>query len=215
MMNNIVKIENHLPATECASPWAELATEYGNQTLLKYVKGEWSIGEEEVPLGTKYVAFIDELACGFIKFNEDEKPKVRLEKLKFGKDKVPKREDCGDLDKDGWEIGDDGNPADPWQPIMQLPLSPLDCIGELVMFSAIGTGGARSAVADLCGIYDRSPRNGLLPIIELRTRSYKHRKYGVVHVPVLKLASWHQTGPDLSGETDDPETENPGVGLDD
>jgi hypothetical protein len=159
------------------------------------------------------IAFIDELACGFAKFNEDGPPDVRLGKLKFGKDSLPKRQDLGDLNEEDWEIVE-GKPKDRWQPIMQLSLSPLDCIGELVMFSAIGTGGARSAVADLCGIFARSPRHGLLPIIELRTRSYKHKKYGVVHVPVLKLVSWHQTGPDLSGETENPEAENPGVGLD-
>ena len=45
--------------TESDNPWSEIGTEHGTQTLLKYVKGEWSIGEEEVPLGTKYVAFID------------------------------------------------------------------------------------------------------------------------------------------------------------
>jgi len=209
-MNKIIKPKDHLPATVCASPWGEIATEHGNQTLLKYIKGEWYVGEEEAPLGTKHVAFIDELACGFIKFNEDAAPDVRLGKLKFGKDKLPKRDDCGDLDKNEWEIGDNGKPVDPWQTIMQLPLSPLDRIGELVVFSAIGMGGARSAVADLCGVYDRSPRSGLLPIIALGTRSYKHKKYGTVHVPVLKLDSWHRTGPDLSGET-----ENPGAGLDD
>jgi hypothetical protein len=177
---------------------------------LKYIKGEWSVGEEEVPLGTNYVAFIDELAQGFIKFNDDEKPDVVLNKVKFGKDKLPKRCDCGDTDEDEWKIGDNGKPVDPWQPIMQLPLSPVNCIGELVVFSAIGIGGAWSAIADLCGIYDRSPRHGRLPVIELRTRSYKHKKYGTVHVPVLKLNFWHQTGPDLSGET-----EYPGAGLDD
>jgi hypothetical protein len=201
-MNKIVKLEDHLPATESASPWGEIAAEHGNQTLLKYVKGVWFVTDEEVPLGTKYVAFIDELACGFIKFNEDEAPEVHLGKLKYGKDKLPTRLDLGDVDQDDWEIVD-GKPKDPWQPIMQLPLSPIDRIGELVVFSAIGAGGARSAVADLCGIYDRSPRNGYLPIIGLGTSSYKHKKYGTVHTPVLKLVSWHQPAPVLI------ESENP------
>jgi hypothetical protein len=209
-MNKIIKSKDHLPATECASPWGEIATEYGSQTLLKYIKGEWSIGEEEVPLGTRYIAFIDELACGFIKFNEDAAPDVHLGKVKYGKDKLPKRHECGDVDQEEWEE-EDGTPKDPWQPIMQLPMSPVDHIGELVVFSAIGAGGARSAVADLCGIYDRSPRHGLLPIIALGTRSYKHKKYGTVHVPVLKLESWHRTAPEILGD----ETENPGAGLDD
>jgi hypothetical protein len=94
---------------------------------------------------------------------------------------------------------------------MQLPLSPVERIGELVVFSAIGNGGAASAVADLCGIYDRSPRNGLLPIIALGTTSYKHKKFGTVHKPVLQLVSWHRTGPDFSVI----DSENPADGLDD
>jgi hypothetical protein len=186
-------------ATESDNPWSEIAAEHGSQTLLKYVKGVWSIKDDEVPLGTKYVAFIDELAQGFIKFNGDEAPEVRLGKSKFGKDKLPKRHDLGDVDQDVWEVVD-SKPKDPWQPIMQLPLSPVDCIGELVVFSAIGEGGARSAVADLCGIYGRSPRNGYLPIIELGTSSYKHKKYGTVHVPVLKLVSWHQAAPVIEND---------------
>jgi hypothetical protein len=198
-MNHIVKLKNHIPVTEYDNPWSEIAAERGNQTLLKYVKGVWFIADEQVPLGTKYVAFIDELARGFIKFNEGEAPEVRLNKVKFGKDKLPKRHDLGDVDQDEWEIVD-GKPKNPWQPIMQLPLSPIDRIGELVMFSAIGEGGASSAVADLCGIFSRSPRNGYLPIIELGTRSYKHKKYGTVHVPVLKLASWHQVAPVIESD---------------
>jgi hypothetical protein len=191
-------LKKHEPVTPTAeqheSPWGEIATEHGSQTILKYIKGDWLIGEDEVPLGTKYVAFIDELACGFIKFNEDEAPDVHLAKVKFGRDKLPKRDGCGDVDQSEWEVGDDGKPKDPWQPIMQLPLSPVDHVGELVVFSAIGEGGARGAVADLCGVYDRSPRHGLLPIIALGTRHYMHKKYGKVHVPVLKLESWHRTG---------------------
>jgi hypothetical protein len=199
LMNNILKLQDNLPATD-NNPWSEIAAERGNQTLLKYVKGVWSVADEQVPLGTKYLAFIDLLERGFIKFNEDGAPEVHLGKVKFGKDKLPKRHDLGDLDQDDWEIVD-GKSMDPWQQIFQLPLSPIDRFGELVVFSAIGEkSGARSAVLDLCGIYSRSPRHGYLPIIELGTSSYKHKKYGTVHVPVLKLASWHQVAPVIESD---------------
>jgi len=197
-MNQIVKMKDHLPATECDDPWSEIATAEGNQTILKYEKGVWFVTTAEVPIGTKYIAFIDELASGFIKFNDGEAPEVHLGKVKFGKDKLPKRHDLGDIDQADWPVID-GKPQDPWKAVMQLPLSPVDRIGELVVFSAISSG-ARSAVANLCGIYSRSPRNGYLPIIELGTSSYKHKKFGTVHVPVLKLVSWHQTAPVLESE---------------
>jgi hypothetical protein len=59
-----VKIVNQTTAlaSESDNPWSEIGTEHGTQTLLKYVKGVWFITDDEVPLGTKYVAFINELA---------------------------------------------------------------------------------------------------------------------------------------------------------
>jgi hypothetical protein len=191
--------QNTALATESDNPWSEIGTEHGTQTLLKYVKGVWFIKDDQVPLGTKYVAFIDELAQGFIKFNEEAAPEVHLGKVKFGRDQLPKRNDLGDVDQEEWPVVN-GKPKDPYQPIMQLPLSPVERIGELVVFSAIGEGGARSAVADLCAIYGRSPRSGYLPIIELGTSSYKHTQYGIVHVPVLKLVSWHQAAPVIESD---------------
>jgi hypothetical protein len=210
MSNKIVKRESNLPASS-VSAWGEIAAEEGSQTLLKYEKGDWKIGEDDVPLGTKYVAFIDELACCFIKFVEDEAPQLRLGKVKLGKDKLPTRLDCGDSNQDDWEI-ENGEPKDPWQQVRILPLSPVDRVGELVVFSAISVG-SRGAVADLCGIYDRSPRNGLLPIIALGTSSYPHKKYGKVHTPVLKFVSWYQAGGPVVTE-DDPVPSESDYGAD-
>jgi hypothetical protein len=199
-MNRSLKLLNDTAlTTESDNVWSEIGTEYGSQTLLKYVKGTWFIKDDAVPLGTRYVAFMDEMAVGFIKFIEEAAPEVHLGKVKFGKDQLPKRHDLGDVDQENWQVVD-GKAKDPYQPIMQLPLSPVERIGELVVFSAIGEGGARSAVADLCAIYGRSPRNGYLPIIEIGTSSYKHKKHGTVHVPVLKLVSWHQPAPVINSD---------------
>jgi hypothetical protein len=95
-----------------------------------------------------------------------------------------------------------------------LPLSPVDRVGELVVYSATSVGG-RGAVADLCGIYDRSPRNGLRPIIALGTSSYPHKKYGKVHNPVLKFVSWYQAGAPVNAGDPVPSEGDYGADFDD
>ena len=208
-MNKPLK-RHETPIAQQDNPWSEIANEYGSQTLLKFVKGDWKIGEEVVPEGTKYIAFVDELARGFIKFKDREVAGLRMEKVASGT--VPTREELGDVDQSEWEIGDDGKPSDPWQEQWQLPMASVDCVGELVVFPT-GSDGGIKAIANLCGIYGRSPRNGMLPIVELRSHSYQHKKHGEVHEPVLKLVGWHQTGPVVDSieppEGFDPEDEIP------
>ena len=36
--------------------------------LLKFVKGKFKIGEEEVSLGTEYIAHVNQIARGYVKF---------------------------------------------------------------------------------------------------------------------------------------------------
>jgi hypothetical protein len=212
-MNRIMKVEDQLPATtQYDDPWAEIAAELGTPTLLSYTKGVWDIKEEPVPLGTEFVCFIDQLRRGYIKFNEEGPPDLVITKVT---DRKVKRHECGDVDEEAWDTDPaTGEPKDPWQATMQLPMSPVERIGEMVVFSAI-SGGALSAVANLCDTYHNARRKMVLPIVALGTSSYKHKKYSTVHVPVLKLVRWHQTAPDLV------ESENPapadfnGFNLDD
>jgi len=208
-MNKIIKREDHIPATQYDDPWAEIAAEHGTPTLLNYKKGDWDIKEEKVPLGTEFVAFIDQLSKGYIKFNEDGPPNLLIAKVTARK---VKREECGDVDEAEWDTDPaTGNPKDPWQLTMQLPMSPLERIGEMVVFSAI-SGGALSAVANLCDTYHNARRKNVLPIVSLRTSSYKHKKFGTVHVPILKLVRWHQTAPDPV-ESENPAPTDPDDGV--
>ena len=194
-MNKIVKTkpEEQLQATASDNPWADIAAEFGSQTRLAFKKGVWSVNDEKVDEGTQYIALIDRLTRGFIKFNGDDPPELRIALVTSNK--VPQRHELGDVDRDEWEVGDDGKPKDPWVECWQLPLMPVDAPGELLTFATNSVGG-RTAIADLCGIYNRSPRNGLLPIIEIRTSSFYNKKTrSDTFVPVLKLVSWHNTAP--------------------
>jgi hypothetical protein len=42
-------------------------------------------------------------------------------------------------------------------------------------------------------VYGHNMRDGLLPIVALKTTSYKHKKYGRIEEPDLPVVGWHGT----------------------
>ena len=60
------------PTAHYENPWLEAAAEAGSEfgKILKFVKGEWQIGEDAVPQDTEVIAYIDELARAWIKFED-------------------------------------------------------------------------------------------------------------------------------------------------
>jgi hypothetical protein len=95
------------------NPWLEAAAEAGGEfgKLLKFVKGEWQIGEDTLSEGAEYIAFIDEVARGYVKFQDKAVVDRRIVKVRDGKS--PQREELDDSDSSEWETGDDGKPRDP------------------------------------------------------------------------------------------------------
>ena len=174
------------------NPWLEAAAEAGSEfgKLLKFNKGEWLIGEDTVSEGTEYIAFIDEVARGWIKFEDKSVTDRRIVKVAAGH--PPKREELGDTDSSQWEIGDDGKPRDPYVFQWLLPMSPVEAEGDLTVYATASKGGI-GAIGLLCKVYGRSQRNGLLPIVALKTTSYKHPVYGKVLKPDLPIVGWHGT----------------------
>ncbi len=151
-----------------------------------------STGEDTVPEGTEYNAYIDEVARAWIKFEDQSVTDRRVVKVATGR--PPEREDLGDTDPSQWELGEDGKPRDPWVLQWLLPMSPVETVGDLVVFATSSKGGI-GAVGALCQVYGRSPRNGLLPIVALKCTSYKHPVYGKVLKPDLPIVGWHGTAP--------------------
>jgi hypothetical protein len=186
------KQNSALPAVQYDNPWLEAAAEAGSEfgKLLKFNKGEWLIGEDTVSEGTEFIAFIDEVARGWIKFEDGSVTDRRIVKVAAGH--PPKREELDDTDSSQWEIGDDGKPRDPWVFQWLLPMSPADAEGDLTVFCTSSKGDI-GAIGLLCKVYGRSQRNGLLPIVALKTTSYKHPVYGKVLKPDLPIVGWHRT----------------------
>jgi hypothetical protein len=179
------------PTTTYDNPWLEAAAEGGNPfgKLLKFVKGKWEIGDNEVPPGTKYIAHIDQLARGYARFEDGKVTDLKIVKIVDGV-KLPTRDELPDNDPKKWkEVDADGNPRDPWVKQWYLPLIDAES-GDFVTFVS-GSNGGNNAISNLCRVYGHRAHDGLLPIVVLKTTSYKHKKYGRIEEPDLFIVGWH------------------------
>src|SRR5262245_63355478 len=106
MTKAIAKTETeNVPATTYDNPWLEVAAENSGHfgKLLKFVKGKWEIGDDDVPIGTEYIAHIDQLAQGWVHFENGEVVgEPIIEKIANGK-KLPTRDELPDNNPRKWE----------------------------------------------------------------------------------------------------------------
>jgi hypothetical protein len=111
---------------------------------------------------------------------------VRIDQLHLH----PRREDLGDLDRDKWEEGADGQLKDPWARTVRMGLFDLET-REIGYFTSSSRGG-RDAVNAFCAAYekDRLRFPGQVPIVLLSSESYKHKVFGKVLKPVFKIVGW-------------------------
>jgi hypothetical protein len=189
------RLKDIVPATQFENPWLEAASEAGNDLgrLLKFVKGKYEIGDDEIPLGTEYVALVDQILRGWVRFEEAKVVARRIGKIADGY-KPPQRDELPDNDPKNWTEKDaKGEPRDPWVAQWFLPLITLET-DDIVTF-VTGSKGGILAVANLCRVYGHKSRNGLLPIVALRTRSYKHPQYGRIETPDLSIVGWDTMTP--------------------
>src|SRR6516165_3006769 len=98
--------------------------------LLKFIKGEWFIGDTKIEIGRAYVAHLSELVHGWVKFQDGKPVEQRVGKV-ADKFRPAKREELGDLDRDKWETQLSGAPRDPWSLQFFLPLEDVET-GEIV-----------------------------------------------------------------------------------
>jgi len=186
MERNIIRLST--PALD-TNPFLEAANEAGGEIglLLKFVKGKYEVGDDEVPLGTQFVAHIDQLARGYVKFLDGQVADRRIGMVADGY-KLPPREELGDLDETRWEKDSQGKPRDPWVVQWYLALMRVET-SELLTF-VTGSKGGISAIGALCRVYARKYGIGVLPIIALRVRSYKHKLFGRIETPDFEIVGW-------------------------
>jgi hypothetical protein len=109
MSTEIVKYE--IASTAIANAAREESTG-GIGKLLKFAKGVYIVGTEEVPAGTEFIAHVESWVRGWVKFRGGSLVEHRIGKVADGF-KMPERNGLGDLDESKWESGLSGK-KDPW-----------------------------------------------------------------------------------------------------
>jgi hypothetical protein len=171
--------------------------------LLKFAKGEFYVGDDEIPQGRQFVAHTNDWVRGWVKFADNQPVDRRIGKASQDFE-VVERQDLPDLDESKWEKGLDGKPKDPWSRQSYLPLSDAET-DEVVTFVS-GSHGGRGAIADLCAIAAQNHRRGL-PTVALDVRSYRHKVFGRIENPAFRITGWtggkEMTPQELAAELDD------------
>jgi hypothetical protein len=188
-MSEVSVVKNTLPAMPEANPWLDAAAEAASDLgkIIKFTRGKYYCGEELVPIGSEYVAHVNEIARGWTRFFDKRATDRRIGKL-ADRYVVPKREDLGDQDESQWERTTAGEPRDPWSLQWYLPLVPLGT-DELATFIS-GSNGGDGAIRTLCGAYGRRLAAGALPVVALKSLSYRHAEFGMIDKPVFEIVGW-------------------------
>jgi hypothetical protein len=195
----------NLPTTYI-DPLEELAAEARNDlgTMLKFVKGRWMIGDDEVPAGTEFVVHIDHLVRGWIRF-EDKKVVERILVRRGDKQRLPDRDDLSYASENDWPRDSKGKPRNPWAKQFFVPLLTVND-GKLVTF-VTGSVGGRIAVGKLCDAFLSTERKR--PIIKLDIGSFKSKEYGEVDSPAFQIVGYEDEPAEQSPPPPDPTTTPP------
>ena len=204
-MNEIVSRPSWATGTAVAVPSANAFASYGEQIsqqrsivgrLLKFSKGDFLAGEDnqEIRKGTQFVANMDQLLVGWIKWENMRPVEQEMGRLSEGY-QPPKRGELGDNDRSQWETDQNGDERDPWQFSNYLLLKTPGESGEdnLFTFTTSSKGGL-GAIGELCKAYSKAmlQRPDQYPVIALMGSSYPHRNksLGRIKISVFEIVGW-------------------------
>ena len=162
--------------------------------LLRFSKGDYFLENEEVPLGSKYVAVMEDTMIGWVKWEEGRPAEQLMHKL-FENPHVASRASLGDEDESGWpELS--GRPIDPWQETYYLVLKDVgkSLEDENLYTLPVNSGGGRDNAKRLFTAYGRAMRQrpDEWPVVELQVESYLHPDFGRIKKPVFKIVDWER-----------------------
>ena len=142
-------------------------------TFFKFGKDGFVTTSDEttIPEGTQFICIYDQVVGGWIKFMGKGNPPIRKQGRLFeGFVPIP-RSELGDNDREEWELGLSGQPQDPWQIQLLLPLQNVET-GELFVFQTTSvTGQARCGQPDPAMCADAKEGPG-----PLSSRQAAHRR---------------------------------------
>jgi len=197
-MNDMAERKSSAVSGTAANPF----TTYGeaqNQRaiigqLLKFSKGDYLAGQEdeEVPVGTQFVANMDEMLAGWIRWENNKPTDHVMGKVSDGY-QPPRRNELGDTDKDQWEVDAQGQQRDPWQFSNYLLMKGAGADDGLYTFTTSSRGGL-NALGDLCKVYGKAmaQRADEYPVVALGVNAYDHpnRSFGRIKVPTFQIVGW-------------------------
>ena len=191
-------------ATVTDDGWGDAAAESAEcivkGTLLKFADWKWSKGKEsiEIECGTALVAL--GTTAAWVRWSGG---KPIGYKVRQAGQRLPDRDELGDLEERDWELGPDNKPKDPWANTRFIyfvdPTS-----AQAYTFSTSSWGG-RQAVNDLADQIQRVrfAKAGASPLVELQSEPLL-TKFGRKSKPFFKVIDW------LGGE---PRNGSPTPGL--
>jgi len=201
----------------------QVSTKFLVGTLLKFNKGDWLTGDNdsEVEVGTRFVANMNQLMIGWIKW-VDNRPDQQIMGALADNFQAPRRNTLGDEDEDEWELDTQGRPRDPWQFSNYLVLKEPgeDASEENLYTFATSSKGGIGAIGELCKKYGKEMRirPDEYPIVEIGVHKYKHSnpEFGIIKTPTFTIVGWEKkslfdpvAGSDDEGEDDAPEQAAP------
>ena len=132
------------------SKFALYAAETSKRTfvgdLLKYNKGVWTGGKVPVPPDELFVAIMNALTVGFVKWGGGKVTDSEMGLVVDGY-RSPHRNDLDDNDSTTWEKEDDGALKDPWQKATMLPLVRVPAANDLTLGGRVRRAQSRSCAA--------------------------------------------------------------------
>ena len=201
-MNEISKPSNTAVGSTAVNPFLAYGEAQNQRAivgkLLRFTKGDFLAGQEdeEVPVGTQFVANMDEMLAGWIRWENNRPTDHVMGKVSSGY-QPPRRNELGDTDKDAWEVDLAGEPRDPWQFSNYLLLKGTGGDSELYTFTTSSKGGL-DALGELCKAYGAAmaQRPDEYPVVALGVNAYDHpnRALGRIKVPVFKIVGWAPKG---------------------
>jgi hypothetical protein len=157
---------------------------------------------EELPESAEYVFLGDQTLIGWIKFQGQGQPPLQESGLLYEGFTMPAREDLDEQDETKWELGLNGQPADPWKHQIGLVFQDT-ATQELYTFVTMSPTG-RKACGDLLRHFDRMQRltPGELPIVRLASGGFNHKDARVGFVKTPRFIVCGRTSRDSAAKPD-------------
>jgi hypothetical protein len=149
-----------------------LAETASSNPLLRFKKGEFVIGDDEVEVGHEYIAYPFDAMRGFVQWKDDTVVEQRLGRIRdafiLEREDLPEEED--------------------WKPQYVLPLEDPET-GEFVAFVS-GSFGGKKAINNLINTTARAVKAGrgeATPLIRLAVGSFTSKEYGRIACPNFEI----------------------------